>query len=246
MFKTAAGGALVAQASIARAQSRPKTAKKIVVAGAGISGLCCAYELSKRGHEVVVLEAAGRSGGHILTIRDRLADGLYADGGAEHFYPSAYAELYRYIEEFKLPVIPYPRRDSLLRFGALVLARDGREVVDTVNRLAPEHLHLITRDARALADRIDNAGAIFVGPHSPVAVGDYAAGPSHVLPTGGTARFASGLSANDFLRAGSVIHFTAGALATVRDDAVRIAQIEGLTAHAASVSVRKDHRTIGP
>jgi len=116
ILKVAVGGALAARPTVSGAQSQAKTVKKIVVAGAGISGLCCAYELMKRGHEVVLLEAAGRSGGHILTIRDRLADGLYADGGAEHFYRSAYAELYRYLEEFELSIIPYHRRDSMIRF----------------------------------------------------------------------------------------------------------------------------------
>ena len=82
------------------------------------------------------------------------------------------------------------------------------DAVDCVNQLAPEHLHIATRDAEALCDRIDHAGAIFLGHYSPVAVGDYAAGPSHVLPTGGTARFTSGLSVNDFLHRSSVISFT--------------------------------------
>ena len=91
---------------------------------------------------------------------------------------------------------------------------------------------------RNSATRIDNAGAIFLGPYTPVAVGDYAAGPSHVLPTGGTARWASGLSANDFLRRSSVLSFTRAGLARMADDVRRLARHEGLTAHAASVDVR--------
>jgi monoamine oxidase len=89
--------------------------KKVIVAGGGVAGLCCAYELTKRGFETIVLEAAGRSGGHILTLRDRLADGLYADAGAEHFYRPGYEQLWSYIEEMGLPVIAYPRRRNLLR-----------------------------------------------------------------------------------------------------------------------------------
>src|SRR5207253_2627477 len=89
-------------------------------------------------------------------------------------------------------------RDSLEQFGALVLARSEDEAVAITNRLGPEHLEIMTAEPAALCERIDNAGAIFLGPYSPVALGDYAAGPSHVLPTGGTARFTSGLSANDF------------------------------------------------
>src|SRR5258708_37076528 len=72
----------------------------------------------RRGHEVTVLEAAGRSGGHILTVRDGLADGLYADGGAEHFYRPGYDIFWHYIDEFRLPVIPYPRRDHMVRYIA--------------------------------------------------------------------------------------------------------------------------------
>jgi monoamine oxidase len=116
VLKLAGGGALAARAAVSFARPQAGAVKKVVVAGAGISGLCCAYELMRRGHEVTVLEAAGRSGGHLLTVRDRLADGLYADAGAEHFYRSAYGELYRYIEEFDLPLLPYHRRDSMVRF----------------------------------------------------------------------------------------------------------------------------------
>jgi monoamine oxidase len=90
--------------------------RKVIVAGAGIGGLCCAYELMRRGHDVTVLEAAGRSGGHILTIRDGLADGLYADAGAEHFYRPGYDMFWRYLDEFQLPVIPYSRRDNMVRY----------------------------------------------------------------------------------------------------------------------------------
>jgi histidinol dehydrogenase len=129
-------------------------------------------------------------------------------------------------------------RDSLEQYGALVLARDADEAVEWTNRIGPEHLEIVTADDRGFCDRIDNAGAIFLGPYSPVAAGDYAAGPSHVLPTGGTARFASGLSANDFLRRSSVISFTKEGLAQMAGDVVRLAEAEGLTAHAASVTVR--------
>jgi monoamine oxidase len=110
------GGALAITRSAVFARPQTKTSRKVIVAGAGISGLSCGYELMKRGHEVTVLEALGRSGGHVLTVRDNLPDGLYADAGAEHFYRQAYQELYRYIEEFDLPVIPYPRRDHMVQF----------------------------------------------------------------------------------------------------------------------------------
>jgi histidinol dehydrogenase len=129
-------------------------------------------------------------------------------------------------------------RESLEQFGALVLANNEDEAVACVNELAPEHLQLATQNAEALCERIENAGAIFLGNYTPVALGDYAAGPSHVLPTGGTARFTSGLSANDFLRRSSVLRFTREGLAQIADDVRLLAEREGLTGHAASVSVR--------
>ncbi len=129
-------------------------------------------------------------------------------------------------------------RESLEQFGALVLARNEDEAVCCTNQLAPEHLQISTQNADALCDRIDNAGAIFLGHYTPVALGDYAAGPSHVLPTGGTARFTSGLTANDFLRRSSVLQFTRDGLARIADDVRLLAEREGLTGHAASVTVR--------
>ncbi len=127
---------------------------------------------------------------------------------------------------------------SLASFGALILVRDERQACEVTNLIAPEHLHVAIDGAERLLDSLPHAGAIFLGNYSPVALGDYVAGPSHVLPTGGTARWAAGLSANDFLRAGSVIAYDEAAL---RRDAVhvqRLADKEGLTAHRASVEVR--------
>ncbi len=129
-------------------------------------------------------------------------------------------------------------RQSLEDYGALILARDADEAARLADDLAPEHLHISTSDPESLLARIQNAGAIFLGHHTPVALGDYVAGPSHVLPTGGTARFANGLCATDFLKRSSVIQYDVGALA--RDaDAVRLmADTEGLTAHRASIDIR--------
>ncbi|MBA4187528.1 MAG: histidinol dehydrogenase [Planctomycetaceae bacterium] len=132
-------------------------------------------------------------------------------------------------------------RDSLERFGALVLAPDKKSALECVNALAPEHLHIQTRDPEAFAEQVRNAGAVFLGPFTPVAVGDYAAGPSHVLPTGGTARWASGLNANDFRKRTSLMRFTRNGLKDIAPDVIYLANVEGLTAHAASVEIRANN-----
>lgn len=131
---------------------------------------------------------------------------------------------------------------SLRDFGYLVLVRDAAEACRVTDLIAPEHLHIATKNARELCETIKNAGATFLGPFSPVALGDYAAGPSHVLPTSGTARWASGLSANSFLRSGSVIEFDEAALASIAPHVQTLADKEGLTAHRASVDVRLSQR----
>lgn len=132
-------------------------------------------------------------------------------------------------------------RQSLEDFGAVILARDADEACALTDEIAPEHLHIATANAEQLAGKIRHAGAIFLGNYTPVALGDYAAGPSHVLPTSGTARWASGLSANDFLRAGSILHFTREGLERLAHDVHVLATKEGLTAHRASVEIRLKH-----
>lgn len=127
---------------------------------------------------------------------------------------------------------------SLEAFGALIRVRDADEACSLTDLIAPEHLHIATDNARDLLAKIRFAGATFLGNYSPVAIGDYAAGPSHVLPTGGTARWASGLSANDFLRPGSVIEYNEAGLREAAVDVQRMADKEQLTAHRASVDIR--------
>jgi histidinol dehydrogenase len=129
-------------------------------------------------------------------------------------------------------------RQSLEDFGALILVRDADEACALADEVASEHLHIATENAEELLAKIPHAGAVFLGHYSPVALGDYAAGPSHVLPTGGTARWASGLSAADFVRSNSVIAFTKDGLQSVADDIRLLADTEGLTAHRASVDLR--------
>jgi histidinol dehydrogenase len=127
---------------------------------------------------------------------------------------------------------------SLEQYGALVLVRDAEQACQVTNMIAPEHLHIATDDPQPLLDQIQHAGATFLGNYSPVALGDYVAGPSHVLPTGGTARWSAGLSANTFLKSSSVIHYSQDALSRVANELKIMTEIEGLTAHWASINVR--------
>ena len=128
----------------------------------------------------------------------------------------------------------------LLEFGRIVIFKTMDEVVEQANEFAPEHLQIqCGNKTRAVADKIKNAGAIFVGEYSPVAVGDYWAGPSHTLPTGQTAKFFSALSANDFIKSTSIIEYSKEQLAASADDIIRLAEVEGLDAHAKSVRIRQ-------
>ena len=88
---------------------KTSASKKIIVGGGGLGGLCCAYELMKKGHEVVVMEASGRHGGHVFTVHDGLSDGLYGDGGMEHITKPGYDRYWQYIKEFNLTALPYPQ-----------------------------------------------------------------------------------------------------------------------------------------
>jgi histidinol dehydrogenase len=133
-------------------------------------------------------------------------------------------------------------RKSLEEFGAVILARDADEACRLTDEIAPEHLHIATENAEELAEKIRCAGAMFLGNYTPVALGDYAAGPSHVLPTSGTARFAGGLTANDFLRSNSILHFDREGMLNLAPDVQILAMKEGLTAHRGSVEIRGEGR----
>lgn len=129
-------------------------------------------------------------------------------------------------------------RAALDKFSALVVVADMDEAARVTNLIAPEHLEIQTAQPQEMLRNIRCAGAVFLGRYTPVAVGDYVAGPSHTLPTGGTARWASGLTANDFLRSMSVVEFGRDALEADSADLYRMAGVEGLTAHAESVRKR--------
>jgi len=122
--------------------------------------------------------------------------------------------------------------------GAIIVTADLMEAMPLVDRLAPEHLELACDDPQALFDRVRHAGSVFLGRHTPEAVGDYVAGPNHVLPTGRRARFASGLSVLDFMKRTSFLQCDARALGVIGPAAVALADAEGLPAHARSVALR--------
>ncbi len=127
---------------------------------------------------------------------------------------------------------------SLKNHGAIFLVRDLQQGEDIVNQLAPEHLEIITKNDDAVLKKIRNAGSIFLGNFSPVAVGDYFAGPNHVLPTEGTARFFSPLSVDTFMKKSSVVNYSKRAMESVSEKVARFAEHEGLTAHALSARLR--------
>jgi len=124
------------------------------------------------------------------------------------------------------------------RFGALITVESMDQAPALVNRLAPEHLEIATADPDAMLPQIRNAGAIFLGKHTPEAVGDYVAGPNHVLPTSRTARFSSGLGVLDFMKRSSILRLDAESLRTLGSAATTLAEAEGLDAHARSISMR--------
>lgn len=148
----------------------------------------------------------------------------------------------RVSEELSLQAATLPRRDGIERAlqeqGALVVARDLDEAIECVDRIAPEHLEVLTREAARTSERVKNAGAIFIGEFSPVPVGDFYAGPNHVLPTGTTARFASPLGVQDFVKRSSIVHYTRARLERDREDIEAFARAEGFEAHARAISIR--------
>ena len=127
---------------------------------------------------------------------------------------------------------------SLDRYGYILVADTMDEAVAAANEIASEHLEILTKDPFEIMTKIQNAGAIFVGAYSSEPLGDYFAGPNHVLPTNGTARFFSALSVDDFIKKSSVISYSREALEPVYQDIVKFAEAENLTAHANSIRVR--------
>lgn len=190
--------------------------------------------------EVLILADAANNPAHVAM--DLLAQAEHDEAAQSILITDDAAFAKAVTREVETALTTLPRRaiagESWARHGAVILVRDWEEAVALTNRLAPEHLQIMTADPQALFARIRHAGAAFLGRHTPEAIGDYVAGPNHVLPTGRTSRFASGLSVFDFLKRTTWVEADAAGLAAIGPAAVRLAEAEGLGAHAASVAIR--------
>ncbi len=211
-----------------------QTAKRTVFGQVGIDSIAGPSE---------VLIIANDDANPAWLAADMLSQAEHAPGSALVFTDSQkLAE--KVLSELEKQVAQLDRSEDTIKclkeFSGVVVFKKMDDVIFWANEFASEHLQIQCGDkSRAIAGRIKNAGAIFIGDYSPVAVGDYWAGPSHTLPTGGSARFSSALSANDFVKATSIIEYSKEQLAEAADDIVRLAMTEGLDAHAKSVEIRQ-------
>jgi histidinol dehydrogenase len=192
--------------------------------------------------EVLIIADANANAGWVAA--DMLSQAEHAPGSAIVFTTSE-TLANKIIEELRKQLKLLKRsketRECLLNLSGIVVFSNIESLIERANSFAPEHLEIQCGDAsREIAARIHNTGAIFIGEYSPVAVGDYWAGPSHTLPTGQTARFFSALSANDFIKSTSIIEYSAEELAASAEDIIRLAEVEGLDAHARSVRIRQE------
>ena len=209
------------------------TAKKLVFGQVGI-------DMIAGPSEILVISDGSGTPAHIAADllsqaeHDELASAILITTSRE-FGEQVAAEVERQLGELSRESIA---RSSWERFGAIIVAGTLDEAIAFSNRIAPEHLELAVADPFAILPRIRNAGAIFMGHFTPEAAGDYLAGPNHTLPTGGTARFFSPLSVDDFVKKSSIVYFSEGGLRRLGSDIVRIAGLEGLEAHGKSVGIR--------
>ena len=190
--------------------------------------------------EVVVV--ADDSADAVFVAADLLAQAEHDPMARAVLLTPSRALIDRVAREASLQLRALPRREiagaALQAHGALVLTRSLEEAVEVANLLAPEHLELQVADPEALLSRVRNAGAVFLGRLTPEVVGDYVAGPNHVLPTGGTARFASALGTEDFVKRMSVIQYAEAGLREAAPHLAELARVEGLDGHGAAAAVR--------
>jgi histidinol dehydrogenase len=208
------------------------------VAGAGVVGI----ESPAGPSELVVV--ADQHAPPNLVAADLAAQAEHGPGGTAILVTWIEAVADAVDRALEAIVADAPRRDememTLAEGGRVVLVQDAAQATEVVNWLAPEHLEIVTEDPDALLAEVRNAGAVFVGPYAPTALGDYAAGANHVLPTGRTARFASALRVDDFRKHLHVVRATPEGSAALSRAAAVIARAEGLDAHAHSLDLRAD------
>ena len=152
--------------------------------------------------------------------------------------------------QLKKQLINLPKKNiaskSLRSFGLAIFANNQKKILDVVNTIAPEHLEIDFKNSKEFLNKIKNAGSIFIGKFSPEAMGDYIAGPNHVLPTSGSARFSSGLSVNDFLKRHSLIKISKSGIERLGPSVINLAEHENLDGHAKSIKIRlKKGKLIG-
>jgi len=209
------------------------TAKKLVFGQVGI-------DMIAGPSEILVINDGSGAPAHIAADllsqaeHDELASSILSTTDRK-FGEQVAGEVERQLKELSRESIA---RKSWESYGAVIIAGSLKEAIDFSNRIAPEHLELAVSDPFAILPQIKNAGAIFMGHYTPEAAGDYLAGPNHTLPTGGTARFFSPLSVDDFVKKSSVVYFSREGLNRLGGDIVRIAGLEGLEAHGKSVTKR--------
>ena len=212
-----------------------QTAKRILVGQVGIDSTAGPSE---------VLVLANAQANPAWVAADMLSQAEHDPGSAVLFTDSPELAA-AVLEELKRQVQQLSRSARTVRclreYSRIAVFGDMGDVIHWANDFASEHVQIqCGASSRKVADQITTAGAIFIGPYTPVAVGDYWAGPSHTLPTGGGARFSSALTSNDFVKSVSLIEYTADQLAAAADDIIRLAETEGLDAHARSVKIRRE------
>ena len=210
-------------------------AKKLLFGVVGIDAIAGPSEI------VIIADQTARPE---FVAADLLAQAEHGEDASAVLITTEPALAERVSEELRRQVELLPRREiaqaSLENYGGIVVVDKLAEACALVNELAPEHVEIVTSDDEATAAKIKHAGAIFFGSYTPEAVGDYLAGPNHVLPTGRTARFSSALGVYDFVKRTSLLRYSANAFAAVAESVSVLAQCEGLGAHARSASIRKD------
>lgn len=192
--------------------------------------------------EVVIIADDTARASHIAS--DLLAQAEHSEDASAILLTTSEALALDVVRALSTQIRELPRaaviEESLARYGAIIVVENMEEACALVNDLAPEHVEIMAGDEEAISLRVRHAGAIFLGSQTPEAVGDYLAGPNHVLPTGGAARFSSGLGVNDFLKRTNIVKFSAAELERTARMIATLAQAEGLDAHARSVLIRQE------